>query len=97
MSRSSSPHGETMHQRCCILSDCHLHCLCVSMLTGLSCCQLSPAKSVVLILLYSCATAAVLVCGHRDKVLLDHVFSSTAILSYILSWMVFYNLAHVFT
>lgn len=32
----------------------------------------------------------------RDKVFLDHIFSSTAILSYILFWMVFYNLCHVF-
>jgi hypothetical protein len=32
----------------------------------------------------------------RDKVFLEHVFSSTAILSYILFWMIFYNLCHVF-
>eukprot|EP00878_Enallax_costatus_P002746 GHUV01002936.1.p1 GENE.GHUV01002936.1~~GHUV01002936.1.p1 ORF type:complete len:130 (+),score=26.87 GHUV01002936.1:622-1011(+) len=31
-----------------------------------------------------------------DKVALEHVFSSTAILSYILFWMIFYNICHVF-
>eukprot|EP00879_Flechtneria_rotunda_P013546 GHRR01014144.1.p1 GENE.GHRR01014144.1~~GHRR01014144.1.p1 ORF type:complete len:132 (+),score=45.15 GHRR01014144.1:325-720(+) len=31
-----------------------------------------------------------------DKVVLEHVFSSTAILSYILFWMIFYNICHVF-
>eukprot|EP00877_Chromochloris_zofingiensis_P002155 jgi/Chrzof1/11940/Cz06g15120.t1 len=30
------------------------------------------------------------------QVLVEHVFSSTAILSYILCWMIFYNLCHVF-
>lgn len=33
---------------------------------------------------------------HRDKVFIEHVFSSTAILSYILFWMIFYNICHVF-
>jgi hypothetical protein len=32
----------------------------------------------------------------RDKVFLEHIFSSTAILSYILFWMIFYNVCHVF-
>ncbi|WIA19146.1 hypothetical protein OEZ85_003794 [Tetradesmus obliquus] len=31
-----------------------------------------------------------------DKVYLEHIFSSTAILSYILFWMIFYNVCHVF-
>ncbi|KAF8064484.1 Emc6 [Scenedesmus sp. PABB004] len=31
-----------------------------------------------------------------DKVALEHVFSSTAILSYILLWMLFFNVCHVF-
>jgi hypothetical protein len=32
----------------------------------------------------------------RSQVYLEHVFSSTAILSYILFWMIFYNVCHVF-
>jgi hypothetical protein len=39
----------------------------------------------------ACVCAAV-----RDKVFLEHIFSSTAILSYILFWMIFYNICHVF-
>lgn len=34
--------------------------------------------------------------GTWDKVFLEHIFSSTAILSYILFWMIFYNVCHVF-
>lgn len=40
--------------------------------------------------------AAVPVASCRDKVFLEHIFSSTAILSYILFWMIFYNVCHVF-
>ena len=32
----------------------------------------------------------------RNNVVLEHALSSTAILSYILFWMVAYNLGHVF-
>lgn len=32
----------------------------------------------------------------RDKVVLEHVFSSTALLSYVLCWMIGYNLGYVF-
>lgn len=32
----------------------------------------------------------------RNTVVIEHVFSSTAILSYILFWMIAYNLGHVF-
>lgn len=31
-----------------------------------------------------------------SQVLTEHVFGQTAVLSYLLFWMVFYNLAHVF-
>jgi hypothetical protein len=34
--------------------------------------------------------------ARRDKVVLEHVFSSTAVLSYFLCWMLAYNLGHVF-
>jgi hypothetical protein len=36
-------------------------------------------------------------CFHAwSQVLTEHVFGQTAVLSYLLCWMVFYNLAHVF-
>ena len=34
--------------------------------------------------------------ARRDKVVLEHVFSSTALLSYVLCWMIGYNLGYVF-
>eukprot|EP00775_Hariotina_reticulata_P004719 gene4719-4969_t len=51
-----------------------------------------------------CTVPIILKCGGSykkffpswDKVALEHVFSSTAILSYILFWMIFYNICHVF-
>lgn len=33
---------------------------------------------------------------HRNMLLFHDTFSSTPLLSYILFWMVFYNLCHVF-
>lgn len=41
-------------------------------------------------------SAAIPFLACRDKVFLDHIFSSTAILSYILFWMITYNVCHVF-
>ena len=36
-------------------------------------------------------------CFHAwPQVLTEHVFGQTAVLSYLLCWMIFYNLAHVF-
>jgi MFS family permease len=36
-------------------------------------------------------------CFHAwSQVLTEHVFGQTAVLSYLLCWMVFYNLSHVF-
>lgn len=36
------------------------------------------------------------VCPHRNNLMFVGVFSSTTLLSYILFWMIFYNLCHIF-
>jgi hypothetical protein len=57
-----------------------------------SACRLPPAQRRALAMQRMPTPAA----ARRNTLLLHEVFGSTNILSYILFWMIFYNLCHIF-